>query len=244
MFDTAWLYNNEGDLGAFLQSKSRNEYFITSKLHFNQIYHYYSRRLHVGLKKKNVLGAYNDSCQRLEVKQIDLYLLHAPFANFRYLYNQISKLFECGKVKAIGVSNFSVKDLELLLESSRVIPAVNQIEINPLNCNRSLIEYCNKNGIVVEAFSPFGRGLLTKEIMDNPVLLSIAKNYDKTVAQVVLRWLTQQGIVAIPRSNKIEKIKQNIAIFDFSLNDKEIDEIYDLNRNIHTVGGKIRIGND
>lgn len=244
LFDTAWLYNNENALGEFLQNKKCDEVFVTSKLHFDQIYYYYNPRFKVGIRNTSVSKAYQGSCERLGVKQVDLYLLHAPFSNFCKLYASITKLYNQGAVRAIGVSNFTQKDLARLLSSTDVVPAVNQIEMNPLNSNRSLVEYCQGNGIVVEAFSPFGRGLLTKEIMDNPVLCDIGKKYDKTVAQVVLRWLTQQGIIAIPRSNKIEKIRQNISVFDFKLTNDEVNTIYGLNKNIHTVGGKIRIGND
>lgn len=244
LFDTAWLYQNEKVLGEFLQIKESNEAFITSKVHANQLYYYYNPRLHLGIHKTTVKGAYQGSCQQIGVKQLNLYLLHAPFDNYSKLYTSMAKLYKQGAMKAIGVSNFTIKDLESLLKTTDVVPAVNQIEMNPLNSNRSLVDYCSSKGIVVEAFSPFGRGMLTKEIMDNQILKSIAEKYGKTVAQVVLRWLTQQGIVAIPRSNKIEKLRQNISVFDFNLSTVEIDSIYGLNKDIHTVGGKIRIGND
>lgn len=244
LFDTAWLYQNEKAVGEFLQIKNISEAFITSKVHADQLYYYYNPRFHLGFNKTTVKGAYKDSCQLLGVKRLDLYLLHAPFDNCCKLFASMIKLYNQGAVKAIGVSNFTVKDLERLLSTTDVVPAVNQIEMNPLNSNQSLVDYCKSKGIVVEAFSPFGRGMLTKEIMENPVLKSIAEKYNKTVAQVVLRWLTQQGIVAIPRSNKIEKIKQNISVFDFNLTDDEIGGIYGLNKNIHTVGGIIRIGDN
>ncbi|MBQ2176036.1 MAG: aldo/keto reductase [Alphaproteobacteria bacterium] len=244
LFDTAWLYQNEKALGEFLQTKESNEAFITSKVHANQLYYYYNPRLHLGVHKTTVKGAYKNSCQLLGVKQLNLYLLHAPFDNYCKLYTSMTKLYKQGAMKSIGVSNFTIKDLETLLNTTDVVPAVNQIEMNPLNSNRSLVDYCRSKGIVVEAFSPFGRGMLTKEIMDNQILKSIAEKYDKTIAQVVLRWLTQQGIVAIPRSNKVEKLRQNIAVFDFNLSAEDIDSIYGLNKDIHTVGGKIRIGND
>lgn len=244
LFDTAWLYGNEKALGAFLQTKESNEAFITSKVHADQLYYYYNPRFHFGVNKTTLKGAYKSSCQKLGINQVDLYLLHAPFDNFCKLYTSMTKLYKQGAMKAIGVSNFTIKDLERLLKTTDVVPAVNQIEMNPLNNNRPLVDYCRGKGIVVEAFSPFGRGMLTKEIMENQTLKSIAEKYDKTVAQVVLRWLTQQGIVAIPRSNKIEKIRQNIDVFDFHLTDDEINNIYGLNKNIHTVGGKIRIGAD
>lgn len=244
LFDTAWLYNNETVLGEFLQTKNRNEVFVTSKLHVNQLYYYYNYRFNLGIRKTSVSKAYQGSCERLGVNQVDLYLLHAPFNNCCKLYASIVKLYDQGAMKAIGVSNFTEKDLAKLLSTTDVVPAVNQIEMNPLNSNRRLIDYCHSKGIVVEAFSPFGRGMLTKEIIENPVLSEIGKKNNKTVAQVVLRWLTQQGIVAIPRSNKIEKIRQNISVFDFKLTDAEVDAIYGLNKNIHTIGGKIRIGND
>lgn len=244
LFDTAWLYENEKVLGEFLQTKGAKDFFVTSKVHANQLYYYYNPRFHFGVRKTTIKGAYKSSCHKLGINQVDLYLLHAPFDNYCELYAYMTKLYKQGAMKSIGVSNFTIKDLEKLLSTTDVVPAINQIEMNPLNSNRSLVDYCKSKGIVVEAFSPFGRGMLTKEIMDNPTLKLIADKYEKSVAQVVLRWLTQQGIVAIPRSNKIEKIRQNINVFDFRLTNDEINNIYVLNKNIHTVGGKIRIGAD
>lgn len=244
LIDTAWLYQNEVEIGDFLKANKIQDVFVTSKLHFDQIYWYYNQHLRIGIRKSSIRRAYLGSQKRLGLSQIDLYLLHAPFKNFKYLYTAITKLYTEGMIKAVGVSNFSINNLEQLKECSDIVPAVNQIEMNPFNSNRSLIDYCKSRGIVVEAFSPFGRGLLTKEIMDEPKLKELSRKYDKSVAQVILRWLTQQGIVAIPRSNKVEKIRQNISIFDFNLTDAEIDEIYGINKNIRTVGGKIRVGHD
>lgn len=244
LIDTAWLYQNEVEIGDFLKANKIQDVFVTSKLHFDQIYWYYNQHLRIGIRKSSIRRAYLGSQKRLALSQIDLYLLHAPFKNFKNLYTAITKLYTEGMIKAVGVSNFSINNLEQLKECSDIVPAVNQIEMNPFNSNRSLIDYCKSRGIVVEAFSPFGRGLLTKEIMDEPKLKELSRKYDKSVAQVILRWLTQQGIVAIPRSNKVEKIRQNISIFDFNLTDVEIDEIYGINKNIRTVGGKIRVGHD
>lgn len=244
LIDTAWLYQNETEIGDFLKTNGTQDVLVTSKLHFDQIYWYYNQHLHIGIRKSTVRRAFQGSQKRLGLSQIDLYLLHAPFKNFKYLYTAITKLYAEGMIKAVGVSNFSINNLEQLKGCSDIVPAVNQIEMNPYNSDRQLVDYCKQHGIVVEAFSPFGRGLLTKEIMEESKLKELSRKYEKSVAQVILRWLTQQGIVAIPRSNKIEKIKQNISIFDFKLTDAEIDDIYGINKNIRTVGGKIRVGHD
>ncbi len=239
LFDTAWLYNNEFDLGLSIKGVDRSKLFITSKLHFDSLFFYYNRRFDIGIPRSSVKKQYQLSCKKLGLKYCDLYLLHAPFRKYNVLYSQMERL---KNVKSIGVSNFSIEQLSRLIKSSRIIPAVNQIEMNPFCCDRRFVDYCNNNNVRIEAFSPFGRGLLTKEIMGEKKLLDIGNKYNKTVAQIIIRWLTQQGIVAIPRSSNPDNIKQNIDVFDFALTDKEIETVYSLNKNIHTVGGKIRVG--
>ena len=147
------------------------------------------------------------------------------------MWEELTKLYKEGRVRAIGVSSFMPKHLESLKDVSDVVPAVNQVEMNPFNSRNDVVEYCLENGIVPEAYSPLGRGKRTQELLSNEQLQAISKECGKSVAQVVLRWLTQRGVMAIPRSNKEEKLRQNFSIFDFELTPEQMELINSLNRN-------------
>lgn len=156
------------------------------------------------------------------------------------VWEELIKLYEEKKVRAIGVSNFKAEHLKRLSEVSNLLPAINQIEISPYNTRKDILDYCTQHNITVEAFSPFGRGVLTKEMFSDPILIDIANNVGRSVAQVILRWLYQMHIVSIPRSNKQFKLRQNIDIFDFELSKKQMENINKLNKNLHTSGGILR----
>ena len=232
LVDTAWLYQNETIIGNSIQKNinERDEVFITSKLHINNLYlhryHYHFPNLRI----RSVKQAYLASCNRLGVDYIDLYLIHWPFPNYLQMWESMTKLYKQGKVKAIGVSSFMPKHLESLKQVSDIVPAVNQIEMNPFNSRRDVVSYCLENGIIPEAYSPLGRGKLTMELMSNQLLQTIAHNHNKSVAQIILRWLHQHGVIVIPRTNKEDKLRQNISIFDFELSSQEMDKINSLNR--------------
>ena len=231
-FDTAWMYNNETVIGEFIKKKNikRDEIFITSKLHINNLYlHRYHYR-YPNIRVRSVKRAYKDSCRRLGVEVIDLFLLHWPFPGYLKMWEELTKLYLEGKVRAIGVSSFMPKHLEVLKEVSDVVPAVNQIEMHPYNSRNDVVEYCLNNGIIPEAYSPLGTGLRTQDLINNPVLSKIGSKNNVGVAQVILRWLYQQGVLSVPRTNKIEKLRQNISIFDFDLSPEDMNEINNLNK--------------
>lgn len=243
MFDTAWMYHNEKVLGEALKNcgVKRDELFITSKVNVYQVYwgKWHHKLRSVLPPYKSVKRAYQESCNNLGLEYLDLYLVHYPYPNFERYWEQMSVLYENGLVRAVGVSSFQPDHLKKLKNVSDVVPAVNQIEMSPYQTNKVTFEYCRDKGIHVEAFSPFGRGLVTKELMAEPVLNCIAKNYNKSVAQIILRWLYQLGIDVLPRSGNEERIKENISFFDFELTPHEIEKIESLNRNINTVNGTI-----
>ena len=153
---------------------------------------------------------------------VDLYMIHWPVPGcFCDTWKTMEKLQAAGKIKSLGVSNFSIQDLELLKTVSDVLPAVNQIEFHPLFNHPELLAYCQTNGIAMQAYAPLARGAY----LQSPLMLEIGKRYQKSPAQVGLRWLVQQGIAVIPKSVHPERLKENSEIFDFSLSEEEMTAI-------------------
>ena len=229
LFDTAYLYKNEKEIGEFLANSNvdRNSVFLTSKLQGIQ---YIGRKRFLYLDKVSVQKAYKHSCKRLHTDYLDLYMLHSPFTGYCQAYRELINLYEAGKVRAIGVSNFNVEELSGLRQNCGIFPLINQIEIHPFNSQKRIIEFCKENNIQVEAYSPFGRGEILNEIMNNGILKNIANVHNKTVGQVVLRWIVQQGVIAIPRSSNCERQKENLDVFDFELTTEEMSLIDSLNQ--------------
>ncbi|HOJ51785.1 MAG TPA: aldo/keto reductase [Syntrophales bacterium] len=210
--DTARIYGNEKDVGEGIKESGipRQEVFITTKV-WNDDQGYDS-----------TLKACEESLKRLGVDYIDLYLIHWPVPEKRLeTWKALIRLREEGLVRAIGVSNFMVRHLEELMARSDVPPAVNQVEISPFIQRKALVEYCRKQGIVVEAYSTLSRG----QRLGDPRLLAMAGKYGKTPAQIALRWAIQEGIVVIPKSVHRERILENAAIFDFELTEEDRKEI-------------------
>lgn len=230
LFDTAGAYHNEKDLGDALNACSSDisKIVLTSKVNWLQLR---GRKRYLYLNRETVRSAYRHSCKKLGVDKLDLFLLHQPFDGFCEAYKEMIRLYEEGRVKAIGVCNFDNDELKKLYDSCGQFPMVNQTEISPVNSFKDIIHFCQDNEIQVEAYSPFGRGNLVKELMTNPILIEIANNHSKAVGQVVLRWIVQQGIIVIPRSTNFERMKQNLDIFDFELEDNEMFLIDGMNQN-------------
>lgn len=229
-FDTAWLYKNEVSLAWSLKllGIKRRDVFITSKLEWKQLV---GNNLN-GEQVRSVKECFESTLHRLKTDYIDLYLIHWPNPKYYlHMWEEMVKLQKEGYIRAIGVSSFLEPHLECLKTVSNVLPAVNQIELHPLNNRLELIRYCNEQRIQIEAHSPFARGASAEELMCHPVLQEIAASHDKSVAQIILRWVVQQGCVTIPRSKNPERIAQNIDIFNFDLSSQEMDKIYSLNRN-------------
>lgn len=230
LIDTAGTYGNESDIGTFIHEYkiSRDKLFLSSKVNWFQLR---GRIRYLFLNRETVISAYKHSCKRLGVDRLNLFLLHQPFNGFEKAYKELIKLYNKGKVDAIGVCNFDVDELKRLHNACGVYPMINQTEISPRNSFKDIVKFCQENNIVVEAYSPFGRGKLVKELMNDPILNKIAETHNRTVGQVVLRWIVQQGIVVIPRSTNENRLKENLNVFDFSLSAEEMSMIDSMDEN-------------
>lgn len=220
--DTAKIYENEEGVGQAIKESgvSREELFVTSKV-WNADQGY-----------DTTIQAFETSLNKLGLEYLDLYLIHWPVeGKYKDTWKALEKLYKDGKIRAIGVSNFQVHHLEDLIADAEVKPMVNQIEFHPLLTQTEVREYCKKQEIQVEAWSPLAQG----ELLDNEVLTQIAEKYGKSTAQVILRWDLQNEVVTIPKSTKEHRIIQNADVFDFELNAEEVEKINALNQN-HRVG--------
>jgi len=218
--DTAMIYNNEEAVGkAIADSKiPREELFITTKLWNND--------------HDDVDGAFNLSLDKLGLEYIDLYLIHWPLPTRVAAYKKMEQLLESGQVKAIGVSNFTLKHLEDFLPQISVTPAVNQVEFNPFLNQHKLLEYCQLKGIVLEAYSP----LTHAHKLSDPKLIAMAKKYGISPAQTMLKWSIQQGIVVLPKSQSESRINENLAVFNFEISENDISEINTWNEDARFCG--------
>lgn len=223
LIDTAAVYGNEKGVGQAIKESGidRSELFITTKL-WNADQGYDA-----------ALRAFGASLERLGLEYVDLYLIHWPVPA-KNLYTEtwraLEKIYEEGRAKAIGVSNFLPEHLDTLLTEAKVIPAVNQVELHPRFTQAALREYCEQKGIVVEAYSPLGGS--GADVLHERVLQEIGSAYHKSPAQVVLRWHIQLGHVVIPKSVHEERIKENREIFDFELTDEDMRLISELDTNM------------
>ncbi len=210
--DTAALYENEADVGRALKDSGvpREQVFVTTKV-WNTDQGY-----------EQTLKAFDLSRRKLGLDVVDLYLIHWPIrGKFMDTWKALEKLLADGRVRAIGVSNFLIHHLKELLESASVTPAVNQVEFHPLLVQRDLLAFDKKTGVQHEAWSPLTRG----RSLGNPVITGIAEKHGKTPAQIVLRWDLQLGVVTIPKSVHRERILENSQVFDFELDEGDMDRI-------------------
>ena len=210
--DTAAIYRNERGVGKAIMESGvpRNEIFLTSKV-WNTDQGYSS-----------TLQAFEDSLEKLQTDYLDLYLIHWPKgAKSVETWKALEELYEAGRIRAIGISNFLVHHLEEFLPHCKVVPAVNQVEFHPELIQPDLLRFCQQKGIQLEAWSPIMRG----KVNDIPVMQEIAAKHGKTPVQVVLRWDIQKGVVTIPKSVKTERIISNSDIFDFELSLEEMAKI-------------------
>lgn len=211
--DTAQSYFNEAEVGEAIAESGidRKEIFLTTKV---WIEHYGYEQA-----KESVL----QSMEKLKTDYIDLVLLHQPFADYYGAYRALEDLYEEGKLRAIGVSNFYPDRLVDIASFARIKPMVNQIETHPLNQQIEAHEWLEKYGVIHEAWTPFGEG--RGNMFTNPVLQKLGDKYNKTVAQVILRWQLQRGIVVIPKSTHKERMAQNLDLFDFTLTNEDMQAI-------------------
>lgn len=215
--DTAAIYGNETGVGNAVKNSNvnRSELFITSKL-WNSDQGY-----------EKTLKAFDVSMKKLQLDYLDLYLIHwYKKETFQESWKALEKLYTEGRIKAIGVSNFLVHHLEELLENAEIVPAVNQIELQPYLTQPKLIDFCKKNKIQVEAWSPLMQG----NIFDVVEIKNLAMKYNKTEVQIVLRWNLQSGIVTIPKSVNEQRIIANSKIYDFEISENDIDLINSLDK--------------
>ena len=212
--DTAQSYFNEAEVGDAIKESGipREEFFITTKIWIDNY----------GYEKCK--ASVEESLKKLKTDYIDLVLLHQPFSDYYGAYRALEELYEEGKIRAIGVSNFYPDRLaDMCLFGRKVIPAVNQVETNPLNQQVKAQENMEKYGVHIEAWAPFGEG--KNNMFSNPTLVEIGKKYNKSAAQVILRWLIQRGVIIACKSTHKERMEENFKVFDFELSNEDMEAI-------------------
>jgi len=219
LIDTASAYNNEEAVGQAIQESglSREEIFVTTKLWIQD----------AGYEKAK--SAFEKSLKLLQLDYIDLYLIHQPIGDVFGAWRAMEELYESGKIKAIGISNFQPDRLMDLMVNNKIKPAINQIETHPFHQQIETQKFLSDNGIQIESWGPFAEG--KNGLFTNPVLSEIGKKYQKSVAQVTLRWLIQRDVIVIPKSVSEDRIKQNFDVFDFELTSQDIEQITALDTN-------------
>lgn len=213
LIDTASSYGNEESVGKAIKASgvARSELFVTTKVWIQDVGYEQTKK------------AFEKSLKKLQLDYIDLYLIHQPYGDVFGAWRAMEELRLAGKIRAIGVSNFPDYRVMDLIANSGIKPAVNQVETHPFNQQSGTSEFLAANDVQIESWGPFAEG--KNNLFTNETLVSIAAGHRKSVAQVVLRWLTQRGVVAIPKSIQPERIAQNFDIFDFSLSAAEMDTI-------------------
>ena len=219
--DTAALYQNEEGVGQAIRECGipREELFITTKV-WNSDQGY-----------ENTLKAFDTSIQKLGLEYIDLYLIHWPVAGkYKESWKALEKLYKDGRVRAIGVSNFQIHHLEDLMSEAEIKPMVNQVEYHPSLTQKELQSFCKQEGIQLEAWSPLKKG----QLQEDPTIVEISNKYQKTPAQIIIRWDLQNEVVTIPKSVKEHRIIENADVFDFELSADDMNKIDGLNKNERT----------
>lgn len=207
LIDTAKIYGNEASVGRAVRKSgiAREEIFVTTKLWPTEFF-----RVRAALQK---------SLDKLGLGYIDLYLIHWPVPLVkRGIWKHFEKIYTAGLVRSIGVSNYSVKQLQALAATAAIPPAVNQVLFHPLSCKKELLDYCKSKTIALEAYSPLAKA----RILNHPGIAKIAEKYAKTPAQIMIRWSLQHGLIAIPKSSNKKRILENAAVFDFAIENDDL----------------------
>lgn len=213
LIDTAAAYGNEEAVGRAIQRGGvpREELFVTTKLWISDAGYESARK------------AFERSMQRLQLDYLDLYLIHQPFGDVHGAWRAMEELHREGRIRAIGLSNFQSDRVMDMIVHHQVTPAVNQIETHPFNQQIETQKFLQENEVQIESWGPFAEG--RNNIFQNELLISLAGKYQKTVAQIILRWLTQRGVVAIPKSVRKERIVENFNVFDFEISPDDMAAI-------------------
>lgn len=216
--DTAQSYFNEEEVGSALQKSGipRKEIFLTTKIWIE----------HYGYEQAK--ASVMESMNKLQTDYLDLCLLHQPFSDYYGAWRALEELYREGKIRAIGVSNFYPDRLVDLASFADISPMVNQVETHPFNQQKTAKEYMDKYGVQIEAWAPFGEG--RGGLFESEILKTIGAKYGKTPAQVMLRWHLQRGVIVIPKSVHIERMKENLDVFDFTLSDEDMKMISDMDK--------------
>lgn len=219
LIDTAQSYMNEEAVGKAIKRSgvAREELFITTKL-------WIQSNGYEGAKK-----AFENSLKKLQLDYLDLYLIHQPFGDVYGEWRAMEELYKEGKVRAIGVSNFHPDRLIDLIIHNEIVPVVNQVETHPFHQQNEAQQFMKDNNVQMESWGPFAEG--KNDLFKNGLLQSIGNKYNKSIAQVVLRWLTQRGVVAIPKSVRKERMAENLNCLDFELSPGEMEKIKTLDTN-------------
>jgi diketogulonate reductase-like aldo/keto reductase len=227
LIDTAAFYGNEREVGRAIKNSGipRDEIFVTTKLHPGRFF---------GAEE-----AFHASLGSLALDYIDLYLIHWPFLRVVELWRALEKVYKQGFARAIGVSNFRIRDLKKINGAS-VLPMVNQIELHPFLYRKDLISYCASNGIAVEAHSPLTHG----KRMNDPRIAAIAASYGRSIAQILIRWSLQHGAVVIPKTTHRRRLEENANVFDFSINPDDMLTLDNLGEDYHVAGLSKMVGDD
>ncbi len=216
--DTAAFYGNEKNVGAAVRESGipRDQIFVTTKL-WNDDHGY-----------DKAIRAFNESSRKLNIGPVDLYLIHWPEPGLRKdSWRALETLYDEGKCRAVGVSNYTVRHLEELLGHCRIKPMVNQVEFHPFLYQKKLLEFCRENKIILESYSPLTKGIRLNE----PALKEVSAKYYKSAAQIMIRWVLQHGAVVLPKSSDPKRITENADVFDFSFTDDDMNRIDALNEN-------------
>jgi diketogulonate reductase-like aldo/keto reductase len=218
LIDGAAVYLNEQALGAALRKTAtpRQDLFITTKVWIQDLGYEQTKK------------AFEKSLARLQLDYLDMYLIHWPFGDYQGSWKAMEELYKAGKVKAIGVSNFPEYQLRSLLANSETKPVINQVECHPYFQQKELRAYMDKNGIVLQSYSPLGHG--ASDLLKDGELNRLAQKYGKTAAQIVLRWHVQEGFSAIPKSAHPSRIEENFKVFDFTISPEDMAAIRNLDR--------------
>ncbi|SHF92911.1 aldo/keto reductase [Dysgonomonas macrotermitis] len=218
--DTAMIYGNEEAVGKAIRDSGvpRQDIFLTTKL------------WNADQRSGQIQEAINASLKHLDTDYVDLYLVHWPVKEtYVSVWNEMEHIYKQGKAQAIGVSNYNPHHLDDLLRHANIVPAVNQIECYPYLTQEDVVSYCKTKKIYPQAWGPLGAG--KSDVLSNPVILELAKKYDKTPAQIVLRWNHERGVIVIPKSVRRERLIENLSITDFQLSAEDVSRISALNKN-------------